>query len=78
MFFSLHKCIVNGNIDKCLEYLDLSKLQQLAVGCSPIRNKNIKNLMKLHMPNLYSVVFENTYITTDFTKTLRKLPQNYV
>jgi hypothetical protein len=57
-----------------LEMLDLRSLTILSIGSEAVNNKSVKNLVKMNMPALKHINFNNTSITSDDIRTIGKLP----
>ena len=53
----------------CLCYMHI---QHLCISSDSLGNKGIKKLTKLHMPSLAAVTINNTNITTDTIKVMKK------
>lgn len=53
--------------------LNLEKLKALKIQSDPINNKGLKVVMKLYMPQLEKIWFENTNLSTDCGNSIAKM-----
>jgi hypothetical protein len=61
-----------------LSFSFYQSIKYLNIVSDPIGNKGIKKLTALYMPNLKSIHFENTNLTTDMAKMLSKKPRSKI
>lgn len=71
--------MIGDQLSTYLGVLKLDNLRELVIQRDPISNKGIKALLKIHLPSLIHIRFMiNSNLTTDFTKTLKKLNHGVV
>jgi len=56
-----------------LQMLNLEKLKALKIQSDPINNKGLKVVMKLYLPQLEKIWFENTNLSTDCGNSIAKM-----